>query len=121
MTDTNFPLSNDEDLPRTFRRARREREAAQQASALAHDEMAAISPAHDTASSVPLALQDAPPATVSAIDIPFFKLMIFFVKAVFAAIPALIILGFLVWLSGEILTAYFPQLLKMKILIQFPN
>ena len=47
--------------------------------------------------------------------------MVFFLKAVIAAIPALIVLGALIWLSGEILQQFFPWLIKMKILIQFPD
>jgi hypothetical protein len=39
--------------------------------------------------------------------------MRFFIKAVFAAIPALIILAGLLWLAGQGLSTYFPQLSKM--------
>ena len=125
MTDSNFPLSADDDLPRTFRRARQEHEAAQRAASPAaplpgRETMAPIAPAIDGAA-LHHSLQEPPPATVSDIQVPFLRLMLFFIKAVFAAIPALIILGVLIWTSGEILTAYHPELLKMKILIQFPN
>ena len=45
----------------------------------------------------------------------------FFLKALFAAIPAIILLGIMLWVMGQVLTTYFPALLKMKILITFPN
>ena len=51
----------------------------------------------------------------------FFRLVVFFIKAVFAAIPALILLVALLWLSGEVLRALFPWLLQMQILIHFPD
>ena len=49
---------------------------------------------------------------------PFFGLMTFFIKAVFAAIPALIMLTALLWLFGQGLQSFFPQFLKMKIDVQ---
>ena len=49
---------------------------------------------------------------------PFFRLVTFFIKAVFAAIPALIMLTALLWLFGQGLQSFFPQLLKMKIDVQ---
>ena len=60
----------------------------------------------------------APPATVIDIDVPFVKLMMFFIKAVFAAIPALLVLMALLWVFGQRLQTFFPQLLKMKIDVQ---
>jgi len=59
--------------------------------------------------------------TVNRLDIPFFRLILFFIKAVFAAIPALILLGGLLWLVGDILMAYFPQLVKLQIIFKVPN
>ncbi|MFT5507593.1 MAG: hypothetical protein ACI89J_000657, partial [Hyphomicrobiaceae bacterium] len=44
-----------------------------------------------------------------------------FLKAVIAAIPALILLVGILWLFGEVLTASFPELVKMQILIRMPN
>jgi hypothetical protein len=64
---------------------------------------------------------EAVPAAVTRFDVPFFRLMAFFIKAVFAAIPALIILGALLWLAGDVLRNLFPWLVKMQILIRFPN
>ena len=64
---------------------------------------------------------EAYPASVRSIDVPFVRLMLFFLKAVFAAIPAMIVLIGLLWLGGQALEAAFPELLKAKILITFPN
>jgi len=44
----------------------------------------------------------------------------FFMRAVFAAIPALIVLTAILWVFGHTLQLLFPQLLKMKILIYIP-
>jgi hypothetical protein len=110
----------EDDLPRTIRRERdaRDREAR---------EKAAVVPTSPTG---PIALErngvgdfrlPAPAATVTAFDVPFGKLMMFFIKAVFAAIPALLLLTVLLWLFGQGLQQAFPQLLKMKILIYVPQ
>ncbi len=123
-----IPLTADgdmEDLPRTLRREKearareaREREARErdaQPSGLAAPQPEPV------AYTAAYPVQDAYPAAVQSIDVPFFRLMIFFIKAVFAAIPALIILAGLLWLGGQALEAAFPELLKAKILITFPN
>ena len=60
-------------------------------------------------------------AGFSSFDVPFGRLMMFFIKAVFAAIPALLLLTVLLWLFGQGLQSTFPQLLKMKILIYVPQ
>lgn len=120
MSDVHFPLTADDggpdDLPRTLRRERdaRDRQARERAGGIP-----SYVPERETAGTIDIG--PAQPATVTGLDIPFVRLMVFFIKAVFAAIPALIILGALIWLSGEILTAFFPQLIKMQILIRFPN
>jgi hypothetical protein len=59
------------------------------------------------------------PAVVRGFDVPFLHLVKFFLKAVFAAIPALILLTAILWLLGGLLQAFFPDLVKMKILIGF--
>lgn len=61
------------------------------------------------------------PAVVKALDIPFAQLAAFFVKAVIAAIPALLLLMVILWGVGQILETLMPEFLKMKILISFPN
>jgi hypothetical protein len=121
-----MPLTADgdmEDLPRTLRREKeaRAREARdREASGLSAQ---APEPMGYTADryAAPYEPADTYPAAVRAIEVPFFQLMLFFIKAVFAAIPALIILAGLLWLGGQALEAAFPELLKAKILITFPN
>ena len=61
------------------------------------------------------------PASVRRFDVPFLHLVSFFLKAVLAAIPALILLTAILWVAGSALEAMFPELIKMKILISFPN
>ena len=58
--------------------------------------------------------------TVTDIRIPFFRLMMFGFKLVFAAIPALILLLALLWLFGHALMTYFPWLVKVQLLIKVP-
>jgi hypothetical protein len=119
MSDPAFSLTADDDLPRTIRREReareREREAREreaQAFQLTRERNPpAIEPDGDYA-------QAAPAATVADIDVPFVRLMMFFIKAVFAAIPAMIVLTAFLWLAGQALQSFFPQLLKMKIDVQ---
>ena len=63
----------------------------------------------------------APAATVTDFDVPFAKLVGFFLKAVLAGIPALFLLTTLLWLLGQGLQTFFPQLLKLKVLIYLPQ
>jgi hypothetical protein len=110
MPEPTFSMTADDDLPRTIRREReaRERQARER----------------EAAPPVPVMEREdafgeaAPRSTVSDIDVPFFRLMMFFVKAVFAAIPALIALTAVLWLLGQGLQSVFPQLVKMKIDVQ---
>lgn len=133
MTDAHMAMADGgpDDLPRTFRRERdaqreaREREARERAAM----DQAFAPPAEPTY--VPAPVADTYPSgnypppvaagVVTALEIPFGRLMLFFLKALFAAIPAIILLGILLWGMGQVLTTYFPALLKMKILITFPN
>lgn len=127
---TNFSLTADEgpdDLPRTLRRERearlaeaREREARQRSGTLTHN-FGAPDPGYRAQAQPHAPELDAVPAAVTRFDVPFFRLMFFFIKAVFAAIPALFILGVLLWLAGDLLQMLFPWLIKTQILIQFPN
>jgi hypothetical protein len=64
---------------------------------------------------------DAGGTTVSRFEVSFGHLMMFFIKAVFAAIPALIVLSVLLWLGGNVLKAMYPELIHMQILVTFPN
>jgi hypothetical protein len=138
MTDGKYqPLTGEmDDLPRTLRRERENRErAAREQTAVdratwERGQMTAAPPpgygAADHGQSYDSGYPaqaggDAAQATVTRIKVPFFSLMVFFLKAVFAAIPALIILIAMLYGLGLALQAYFPQLIKMKILISFPG
>ena len=108
MTDTHFPLMADgdiDDLPRTLRRERdarereaRERENKARAATLTHDFGAS-----DAARELP-AFAAGAPATVVRFDVPYFHLMRFFLKAVLAAIPALILYLFFVGRVDQLVT-----------------
>lgn len=146
MADTNFPPLGDEqndDLPRTFRRekeararearerAAQERAAAPSLSTIPDGYGPASGPAPASLAPQPRvsadpeyapAIADMPyPAAVRRFDVPFFHLMSFFLKAVLAAIPALFLLAAILWVAGAGLQTLFPELVKMKILISFPN
>ena len=125
MTDANFSLMMDEaldDLPRTVRRERdaqraaREDEARKQAAKLTYGFSSGVSRDDYDGGE-----RDAMPAVVTRFDVPFVRLMLFYIKAVFAAVPALIILGALLWLAGDVMRTLFPWLVKMQILIRFPG
>ena len=133
MTDINYALGLDgspDDLPRTVRREKearereaREREAASAEIAAGPSLSSGLAPdyaAHEPAYH-PLADEPPMPAAVTRLEIPFLRLVAFFIKAVFAAIPALILLGALLWGAGHLLRLYFPELVKMQILVYFPN
>lgn len=149
MSTTDFVLTADadfDDLPRTLRRERevREREKRDREKREREDELREtatrraedpdkderqlprafradsslhVSREEDITDSVP----DYPAATVKHLDIPFLHLMAFFLKAVVAAVPALMLLGAILWGMGQTLKTLFPWLLKMQIFIQFPN
>lgn len=115
MSEPTFSMTADDDLPRTIRREREAREREREArERQANGSVPAID--RDEGFGLP------PPAgTITDLDIPFARLMTFFLKAVFAAIPALLVLMVLLWLLGQGLQTYFPQLLKLKILIYMPQ
>ena len=142
MSEPNFGLLGDEgsdDLPRTFRRekearAREARERAAQERAAAPS----LSTAPDAYAPAPASVAPQPrvqanadmkpviadmpyPAAVRRFDVPFMHLVTFFLKAVIAAIPALILLGVILGLGGGMLKTFFPDLVKMHINISFPN
>lgn len=132
MSDAHMAMADGgpDDLPRTFRRERdaqreaREREARERA---AVDQAFAPPPEPAYAPDMFRDGYDAsyPPliasGVVTSLEVPFGRLVLFFLKALFAAIPAIILLGIMLWTMGQLLTTYFPALLKMKILITFPN
>jgi hypothetical protein len=140
-----YPLSADggpDDLPRTLRREKearereaREREAAERAlngrESLSMETFRTPEPAAapqdatsmyatPNSSYMPTA-EPVMPASVQRFDVPFMHLIAFFLKAVLAAIPALILLTAVLWVGGQIVKIFFPWLLKAQILIHFPN
>ncbi|MCC7251696.1 hypothetical protein [Hyphomicrobium sp.] len=133
MTDANFPLMADsdfEDLPRTLRRekearAREAREARERRDRERRGMDASLGdpPAYLARTrQAPAVYGDDPvPAAVRRFDVPFIHLAKFFLKAVLAAIPALILLGVLLYYAGKGLEAFYPELVRMKITITFPD
>jgi hypothetical protein len=112
MPEPTFSMTADDDLPRTIRREReaREREARER-------QAAASAPAQQREGEGEFEAP-APAATVVNFDVPLAKLAMFFVRAVFAAIPAMLILLAVLWVFGHTLQIFFPQLVKMKIDVQ---
>ncbi len=134
MADPTYaPLGDDpaDDLPRTFRREKeaREREARERAAreraatptlSTAPDPYAAAGPkvyVEPAPAAAAAALDENYPAVVRRFDVPFGHLVVFFLKATIAAIPALILLMAILWGFGQLLQTFFPELVKMKILI----
>ncbi len=121
------PLDNMDDLPRTLRREReaRDRERAQR------DQQTNVPVQPVAAYAAPegvgydaMAYQGVPepyPAIVTRFRVPFFSLMLFFIKAVLAAIPALLLLAMILYGAGIGLKTYFPWLVQTEILIRFPK
>lgn len=129
MSDPDFPLMADDemdDLPRTLRRekAAREREANERNGGAGEGRPA---PAPELGAPIDPHYapngyhEDLVAAEVQGFNVPFVHMMIFFLKAVIAGIPALILLGAIIWGAGELLQQYFPWLIKMKIVILFPE
>jgi hypothetical protein len=115
MTDTNFPLSSAEadDLPRTLRRER-DRQKAAAAGGTANF----AAPGSNYSSASP---EDLVPAAVKRLEVPFWRLMLFFLKAVLAAIPAIILLGAVLWGLGFALKTFFPWLVQAEFIIRLPR
>ena len=125
MPEPTFSMTADDDLPRTIRRERdaREREAREREAREREAQRESRERQRRCHAAEPGRVRDAPQragATVIDFDVPFAKLAMFFVRAVFAAIPALLVLMALLWVFGHTLQMFFPQLLKMKILIYMP-
>jgi hypothetical protein len=136
MPEPSLTMSVDDDLPRTLRRERDARERAQReaASAPAMNPGPSLrmtpggpSPQQMSAPHGARGYEDdfehlpAPPATVTAFDVPFWRLSLFLVKVVLAGIPALLVLGAILYGLGQALQTFFPALVKLKILISIPH
>jgi hypothetical protein len=121
MAEPRF-AEDDDDLPRTLRRERdaRERELREREMAPAEDGYGQAGP---QAYGSPTYGYDYPPAgdgsvTVTRLKIPFLHLVAFFMKAVLAAIPALVLLTVLLWGLGQGLKAFFPALRHFEIIVK---
>jgi len=128
MSNTHLAMSADggpDDLPRTLRREReaREREAREREARERGGSLGAGAPVthYQAESHVHDWHDEAQPTVVTAFKVPFFRLMLFFIKAVFAAVPALIILGALLWGGGYVLKSYMPWLVQMEVVIKVPR
>ena len=132
MADPNFgPIGDDpsDDLPRTFRRDKEARERENRERAAQRERQPAPGPSLSAtpdvyiepapASAEPAVVGMPLPAVVRRFDVPFIHLVTFFLKAVLAAIPALILLTAILWLFGHMVQMFLPDLIKMKILIGF--
>jgi hypothetical protein len=128
MSDANFPLTADsdfDDLPRTLRREKeaRAREARERGRAM-DASMGSAPPylGHGHTRPAPAMYGDEPvAAAVQRFNVPFFHLVGFFLKCALAAIPAMILLGAFLYFAGKGLEAYYPDLIRMKIMISFPT
>ena len=77
----------------------------------------------------PAASRPAPPPDYAVTDgtivrdikIPFWRLVVFLMKVALACVPALLIVAVMLWGIAEVAGALFPNLVKMKILIQVPQ
>lgn len=118
MAEPRFSMTAEEDLPRTLRREKeaREREARDRDGAFQ------TAPQTDAGFDYGADEQYEPETvTVSYLQIPFLHLMMFFIKAVFAAIPALILLVVVAYLIGETLQSYLPWMRQFEIVIRPPT
>ena len=119
VTDRNISLADagHDDLPRTLRREREAQQRAQQQHSTRHAPSAMVPQAEaDRARS-----EGPQTAVVTAFKVPFLRLMLFMIKAVLAAIPALLLFGVILWGLGHLLMAYYPWLVKVQILIHVPK
>jgi len=126
MAEPRFADEHD-DLPRTLRRERDAREREQREREMREREMATPDEGFGAAGAQPFPAQSygyeyrpAPNGgvTVTRLKIPFVHLMLFFIKAVLAAIPALIVLTFLLWGLGQGLKAFVPWLRHFEIIVK---
>ena len=122
MAEPHF--ASDDDLPRTLRRERdareREREQRERDAAMAAQSQPYPQPGFQQQDygNPDQALYPLPGSgTVNRLEIPFFHLVWFFVKAVFAAIPALLLLTALLFAGGQVLKRFFPDLRHFEIIV----
>lgn len=126
MAEPHF--ANDDDLPRTLRRERdaREREAREREAQMAG--YAAQPGAAQQAYAAPDYAADSAnlfgsggSGTVTRLEIPFRHLVWFFLKAVIAAIPALVLLTAILIAGGKALQNFVPNLRVFEIIVRTPS
>jgi hypothetical protein len=110
-------FADEDDLPRTLRREReaREREKREREP---EEAFGAGGQRRPTQYGYDFVRSGDHGVTVTRLRIPFAHLMLFFLKAVVAAIPAMILLTVLLWGMGQGLKAYFPELRHFEIVIK---
>lgn len=133
MSETNLMQTNDDDLPRTLRREKEARARDQLARDILNAPRATY---HASGSGVPgpdiaamsyptnsaaLPPGDFPQVSVARFEVPFLKMVTFYLKAVIAAVPALVLLMLILWGIGQVAQTFLPWLIKMRILISFPG
>ncbi|MDX2155455.1 MAG: hypothetical protein SFW09_03010 [Hyphomicrobiaceae bacterium] len=125
-------FADDDDLPRTLRRERDARERDARERELREREIPAPPPddvgyAGATGkgfAAKPFGYDYSPSAsgggsvTVTRLRIPFLHLSLFFMKAVVAAIPAMLLLTVLLWIAGQGLKLAFPDLRHFEIVVK---
>ncbi len=144
MSDTSYHSGGDEDLPRTVRQQKEARARDQMAREILNapkpprgatfSQAAAQRPgaggfgnqmeSEFRSGDYPVSQSppgDYPPATVMSLQLPFLHMVGFFLKAVIAAIPALLLLTAILWGGGQIAKHFLPWLVQMKIDITFPR
>jgi len=117
-------FAHDDDLPRTLRREReaqreareREQREAQMAAGPAGDGY----PYRDHRGGAEF-VSPPMPGVVNRFEVPFLHLTAFFMKAVIAAIPALILLTLILYAGGQVLKAFAPGFRHFEIVIRTPE
>ena len=131
MSEHQLTMSSDggvDDLPRTLRREREAREREREARDRDVRERGFQMPSPATIMGEghhgmggPAYPGDLQPAVVRQLDVPFLHMVLFWIKAMFAAIPALMILAVMLWFAGHALMTYFPKLVLTEIVIRVPK
>ena len=131
MSETQFTHGDDDDLPRTLKREKEARARDQ----LAREILNAPRTSYGAPSPPPapdgqyfqappasvLPPGDLPQVSVARFEVPFLKMVTFYLKAVIAGVPALLLLMAILWGIGHLLQTFLPWLVKMRILITFPG
>ncbi|MGE0767809.1 MAG: hypothetical protein AB7L90_15200 [Hyphomicrobiaceae bacterium] len=116
-------FADDDDLPRTLRRERdaRQREMREREMMTSNDDSfdAGVAQPYPPQSYGHESLSASHGGvTVTRLRVPFLHLMFFCIKAVVAAIPALILLTVLLWGMGQGLKAFMPWLRHFEIIVK---